>query len=116
MFLKNNNKQTAWLLAAVLAAATGSAKELTLDDVFPTDRVLDVQITVAEKDWGKIRHQARNFISALHEDRKTAPIDGPYEYVTADVTIWERHYAMAPRPWRHPGGAWGWPAPCAARD
>jgi len=70
-----------------MAAATGSAKELTLDDVFPTDRVLDVQITVAEKDWDKIRHQARNFISALHEDRKTAPIDGPYEYVTADVTI-----------------------------
>jgi len=87
MFLKNNNKQTAWLLVAVLAAATGSAKELTLDNVFPTDRVLDVQITVAEKDWEKIRHQARNFISALHEDRKTAPIDGPYEYVTADVTI-----------------------------
>ena len=36
-----------------MAAATGSAKELTLDDGFPTDRVLDVQITVAEKDWDK---------------------------------------------------------------
>ena len=87
MFSKNNNKFTAWLCATVFVAATGSAKELSLDDVFPTDRVLDVQIEVAEKDWEKIRHQARNFISALHEDRKTAPIDGPYEYVNADVTI-----------------------------
>jgi spore coat protein CotH len=49
--------------------------------------VLDVQITVTEKDWDKIRHQSRNFVSALHESRKVKPIDGPYEYVNADVTI-----------------------------
>jgi len=87
MFFINNNKLTTWLCAALFAATTGTAKELMLDDVFPKDRVLDVQITVTEKDWDKIRHQARDFISALHEDRKTAPIDGPYDYVTADVTI-----------------------------
>jgi len=70
-------------------AATGLAadKKLTLAELFPADRVLDVQITVAEKDWEKIRHQSRNFVSALHEKRKTKPIDGPYEYVNADVTI-----------------------------
>ena len=76
-------------LAAFVLAATGLAadKKLTLDELFPADRVLEVQITVAEKDWDKIRHQSRNFVSALHESRKVKPIDGPYEYVNADVTI-----------------------------
>ena len=76
-------------LAAFMLAATGSTadKKLTFAELFPADRVLDVQITVAEKDWEKIRHQSRNFVSALHEKRKTKPIDGPYEYVNADVTI-----------------------------
>ncbi|MDE2641792.1 MAG: CotH kinase family protein [Verrucomicrobiota bacterium] len=76
-------------LAAFVLAATGLAadKKLTLDELFPADRVLDVQITVAEKDWDKIRNQSRNFVSALHESRKVKPIDGPYEYVNADMTI-----------------------------
>ena len=63
------------------------AKELTLDDIFPTDRVLDVQITVADKDWDTIRYQSRDFFSALHESRKVAPPEAPYTYVDASVTI-----------------------------
>ena len=63
------------------------AKELTLDDIFPTDRVLDVQITVADKDWDTIRFQSRDFFSALHESRKVAPPEAPYTYVDASVTI-----------------------------
>ncbi len=63
------------------------AKELTLNDIFPTDRVLDVQITVADKDWDTIRYQSRNFFSALHESRKVAPPEAPYTYVDASVTI-----------------------------
>ena len=63
------------------------AKELTLDDIFPTDRVLDVQITVADKDWDTIRYQSRDFFSALHESRKVAPPEAPYTYVDATVTI-----------------------------
>ena len=63
------------------------AKELTLDDIFPTDRVLDVQITVADKDWDTIRYQTRDFFSALHESRKVAPPEAPYTYVDASVTI-----------------------------
>ena len=76
-------------LVTLLLAATAPAadKKLTLNDLFPDDRVLDVQITVAGKDWDRIRHQSRNFVSALHESRKAKPIDGPYEYVNADVTI-----------------------------
>ena len=64
-----------------------SADELTLDDIFPTDRVLDIQIMVADKDWDTIRYQTRDFFSALHESRKFAPPEAPYTYVDASVTI-----------------------------
>ena len=70
-----------------VAVNTVVADELTLDDIFPSDRVLDVQITVAEADWDTIRHQSRSFVSVLHESRKTEPIEAPYTYVDASVTI-----------------------------
>ena len=63
------------------------AKELTLDDVFLADRVLDVQITIDEKDWDTIRYQSRNFFEALQESRKYGPTDSPYTYVEASVSI-----------------------------
>ena len=68
-------------------AVHSSAKELTLDDIFPTDRVIDVQITVSEKDWNTIRYQSRDFVSALNERRQFGPIDHPYTYVEASVSI-----------------------------
>jgi len=71
-------------LVAVNSVAT---KELTLDNAFPTDRVLDVQITVDEKDWDTIRYQSRDFIPTLDERRKFRPIEAPYTYVDASVTI-----------------------------
>ncbi|NRA95329.1 MAG: CotH kinase family protein, partial [Planctomycetes bacterium] len=61
--------------------------KLTIDALFPTDRVLDVRITVAEEDWNTIRHQSRTFQTALHADRKYGPLDHPYTYVNASVTI-----------------------------
>lgn len=69
------------------AVGTASGEDLTLDLVFPTDRVIDVQITVAEEDWDTIRNQTRNLFEVLSEKRKEAPIDGPYTYVEASVTI-----------------------------
>ena len=71
-----------WIFANTVIAA-----ELTLDDIFPTDRVLDVQITIAEEDWDTIRHQSRTFGSALDVRRKTEQIESPYTYVSASVTI-----------------------------
>ncbi|RKU30131.1 hypothetical protein C6499_07025 [Candidatus Poribacteria bacterium] len=81
-----------WILclATILCfgiAAQSSAKELTLDDIFPTDRVIDVQITVSEKDWDTIRYQSRDFVSALNEKRQFGPLDHPYTYVDASVSI-----------------------------
>ena len=63
------------------------AKELTLDDVFPVDRVLDVQITVDRKDWNTIRFQSRNFETEFQEKRMSQPIDSPYTYVKASISI-----------------------------
>ena len=83
---------TKWIigLATILClgiAAHSSAKELTLDDIFPTDRVIDVQITVSQRDWNTIRYQSRNFMTALNEKRQFGPIDHPYTYVEASVSI-----------------------------
>ena len=42
---------TATFLCLAIATYNSSAKELKLDDIFPTDRVIDVQITVSQRDW-----------------------------------------------------------------
>ena len=84
---------TKWTLCVAIFLCLGivahntSAKELTLDDIFPTDRVIDVQITVSEQGWNTIRYQSRNFMSALNESRQFAPIEHPYTYVEASVSI-----------------------------
>ena len=77
----------ATVLCFGIASHNISAKELTLDDIFPTDRVIDVQITVSEQGWNTIRYQSRNFMSALNESRQFAPIEHPYTYVEASVSI-----------------------------
>ena len=68
-------------------ASHSNAKELTLDDIFPTDRVIDVQITVSQRDWDTIRYQSRDFMTALGASRQFGPIDHPYTYVEASVSI-----------------------------
>lgn len=84
---------TKWMLCIAtflcfgIAVHNTSAKELTLDAIFPTDRVIDVQITVSEKDWDTIRYQSRDFMSALNEKRQFGPLDHPYTYVEASVSI-----------------------------
>ena len=68
-------------------AAHSDARELTLDDIFPTDRVIDVQITVSERDWDTIRYQGRDFMTALGASRQFKPMENPYTYVEASVSI-----------------------------
>ena len=45
----------------VSMAKNNSQGELKVGDLFPYDRVLDVQITVDSEDWDTIRYQSRNF-------------------------------------------------------
>ena len=79
--------RTATILCIGIAASNVHAKELTMDDIFPTDRVLDIQITVSEQDWNKIRFQTRHFHEVLNASRQFKPPDHPYTYVDASVTI-----------------------------
>ncbi len=74
---------TKWIIISVIvlclgASVHGIAGQLTLDDIFPTDRVIDVQITVSQRDWNTIRYQSRDFRSALSERRQFGPLDHPY--------------------------------------
>lgn len=74
-------------LVLIGGVTTLRAVDLTLDAIFPADRVLDVQITVAPGDWDTIRYQSRNFFEALNARRQFEPIPGPYTYVEASVSI-----------------------------
>ena len=62
-------------------------KKLTVDDIFPPNRVLDVQITVDPKDWDTIRYKSRDFSEAFQESRQYAPVDHPYTYIEASISI-----------------------------
>ena len=70
-----------------IAAQHTNAKELTLDDIFPTDRIIDVQITLSQQDWNTIRYQSRDFRTALSASRQFKPMESPYTYVEASVSI-----------------------------
>ena len=75
------------LLCFGVATHSSNAKELTLNDIFPTDRVIDVQITVPQQDWDTIRYQSRDFMTALGASRQFKPMESPYTYVEASVSI-----------------------------
>jgi len=61
--------------------------QITLDDLFPTDRLLDIQISLANKDWDTIRFQQRDIETEFQEKRKFEPITPPYTYVEGRITI-----------------------------
>lgn len=74
-------------LCLVSAARFTHAQEQSLDELFPQDRVVDVDITLDEEDWDEIRSQRHDFMSALHPSRQHEPIDSPYSYVEGSITI-----------------------------
>ena len=92
LFEETLMKRIVWLLISfilttVIYADNKMNKKLTSDDVFPSDRVLDVKITLQSTDWDAIRFQSRDFVDALSESRQYAPPDHPYTYVQASVSI-----------------------------
>ena len=62
-------------------------QELDLNDLFPSDRVLQIEIMVDEDDWESIRYVRRDLRTELAPERQFGPLEGPYEYVKADVII-----------------------------
>ncbi len=63
------------------------AKPLSLEDLFPRDRLLLVDITIPDENWDTLRHQSRTIWQALNRKRQYKPLDSPYSYVEADITI-----------------------------
>lgn len=76
-----------FLVAGSGAVQGKESKSLTYDELFPSDRVLDVQITLAEDDWDNLRNQSQSFFDVLSADRKDAAPPSRYTYVPASVTI-----------------------------
>ena len=60
---------------------------LTASELWPMDRVLDIEITLRSEDWDKLRHEGRDLMAWFHDGRRAAPPPSPFEYVPADVTI-----------------------------
>lgn len=84
-----------WLLVTALAAIPGviacqapkAAADWRQDDLFPSDRVLDVNITVKKADWKALCRQSRTLQVALGAARKQGEFDKPFRYITGDVRI-----------------------------
>ncbi len=85
--MSGNLKNMALGLIAVIFANGSYAKELKLDDLFPENRLIEVNITISDQNWDKLRYQRRTRENALPPSRKFAPPPSPYSYVKADVTI-----------------------------
>ncbi|MCP4099384.1 MAG: hypothetical protein GY748_24440, partial [Planctomycetaceae bacterium] len=71
----------------LMMSSVVSAQELTVDGLFPTDRVLEIQIDIDPDDWKSIRYVTRDLRTELGAKRQFGALESPYEYVKADITI-----------------------------
>ncbi len=70
----------------IVAQDKPTAKKLTsvtTDTLFAHDRITEIKIELAKKDWDTIRAQSRNFAEALTK----TPAGSPFTYVKGDITI-----------------------------
>ena len=77
------------VLGIVVAScqAIFAAKPLTLDGLFPKDRVLQVRVKISPEHWDELRYQTRDRDSMFGRDRRKAPFESPFTYFPADVEI-----------------------------
>jgi len=75
------------LSALLVVCGTIHAQTSPQPDLFAPDHVADIQITIAKRDWNRLRMQTRTFDSALSANRKQGEFDKPYSYFEADVVI-----------------------------
>ena len=74
-------------LIALAFVRPAQAQEQRLDDLFPTDRLVEFDIRVDEEDWDELRSQSRSFRTAFPARRQFEALESPYSYVPASVTI-----------------------------
>ena len=88
-----NDRRRRWLIHWILAL-TGLALSLqgaeqvpTSADPFSSNRVLQVEITMAPADWDKLSRQERDMTAQLGRERLNTTVPKPYTWFTAKVTI-----------------------------
>ena len=69
------------------ATAQSQVEQQTLEELLLRDRVVQVEITVAEDDWDELRMQTRLLSDSLSPERQYEIIDSPFSHVPAEVTI-----------------------------
>ena len=79
--------RTIFFCGVFASSVARSEPDLSLDNLFPGDRLVEVQISLSSSDWDALRNQSRSFMEALSPQRRTSPPTTPYEYVPAKVTI-----------------------------
>ena len=58
------------------------------DAFYDLDRLLDVRIQIAQRDWDELRRQTRDFFEILgNEDCLSQPFESPFTYFPATVTV-----------------------------
>ncbi len=72
-------------LSFLWSVDVSGARSLSLDELFPTNRVVQVSIQVKERDWDQLRYQTRD--RGRIWERQFGPMESPFTYVDADVTI-----------------------------
>ena len=75
------------LLCLLTVSQASLAQEPAPSDLFPVDRVIQVDITIDDDDWDELRLIERSFVDALPPSRQYEPVESPYRYLEADVTI-----------------------------
>ncbi len=79
--------RTLFFCSVFASLVARSEPNLSLENLFPGDRLVEVQISLSSSDWDALRNQSRSFMEALSPERRTSPPPTPYEYVPAKVTI-----------------------------
>ena len=98
--MKMNTKFTSPRLAALFLATTAvvlvpgvpraepvGGNSNTSGDVFDTNRVVKIQITLAPADWDKLRNQERDIEAEFSKDRLERRVKSPYTWFSADITV-----------------------------
>lgn len=57
------------------------------DEVFAPDRLLEIEIEMAEADWDQLRRQSRSLFDIVGPNCLDAPVESPFSWFVADVTI-----------------------------
>ena len=70
----------------ICSAATSQGQDDS-PHLFASDHVLEIEISIAKRDWTQLRLQGRSFESALSADRKQGKFDKPFDYSDASVAI-----------------------------